>query len=345
MTVRYWRPGMQVYWREPGSSQIGLDPRCAAVVDGLDPVQQALLERLPQLGSEPDLDVVARNLGVGRAPVRLLLDRLETAGFLIHDRPLHDGPDERYWHHAAVAGQPRHRERGGTCARLVGLDEVGLRIAHILARSGVGTLILDDTAPVRTDDLSSDGYQPDDLGQPRQDRALVHLRMNHPTTCVTATPARPDLVVVVAHGVVDPVLIRPLLRQDLAHLPVLVRELDVMVGPLVQPGSGPCLRCLDLARSDDDSRWPAVATQVSTRPPTGTESVLAWYAAGLAAHQALAWLDGRGTELDGASLELTATYPLPRLRRWQVHPHCGCNGVRPRGGEGADRQASAQPVG
>src|SRR5690606_41330535 len=102
-------------------------------------------------------------------------------------------------------------------------------------------------------------------------------------------------------GAVAPVVVRPRGRDALPHLPVLVRELDVVVGPLVRPGQGPCLRCLDLHRTDDDPRWPAVATQLTGSPPTGVETSLGWLAAAVAAHQALAVVDGRGVLLASAS--------------------------------------------
>ncbi|MFV0252370.1 MAG: hypothetical protein ACK5H2_03440 [Beutenbergiaceae bacterium] len=323
MSKRYWRPGARVYWRSPGSSQIGLDPRCAVVIDDLDPVEQSLLERLPHLAGEADPAVLAR--GAGRTPVLRLLDRLEAAGYLVPDPPPHGGADVRYWQLADLAGQQRPRSRGGSTLQIQGLDQVGLRVARIVAQAGVGALLVTDEGPVLADDLSTDGYRATDLGHPREQRALARLRPGYPKTSFTVRPGtRPDLVLLIEHGAADPVRARPLMREDLPHLPVLIRELDVVVGPLVRPGAGPCLRCLDLARSDADSRWPAVATQVTARPPVGTESVLSWFAASLAAHQAMAWLDGRTTAVDGVSLEVAATYPVPRHRRWQVHPRCGC---------------------
>lgn len=325
MTVRYWRPGFHVYWREPGSSQIGVDPRCAAVLDDLDPIEQALLERLPQVGSETGLAAVAHSYGVGRGPVRRLLDRLDAAGYLCMEPPLSASADDRYWHVAAVAGQqpPQQRER----ARLAiqGLDQIGLRTARIAAQAGVGTLLLIDDRPVMTDDISSDGYPVTDLGLTRRDRAMAILRPAFPQTSFSIDAhERPDMVVLIEHGVADPVRSRPLMRDDVTHLPVLIRELDVMVGPLVRPGRGPCLRCLDLHRSDADERWPAVATQVAANPASGTESVLSWFAAALTAHQTIATLDGRASALEGTSLEISATYPVPRQRTWTPHPSCGC---------------------
>jgi hypothetical protein len=347
MTGRYWRPGVRVFWRGPGVSQIAVDPRCAAVVDGLDPVAQALLERLPEVGTEADLNAFARTLGVGRTPVRTLLDRLDDAGYLLHERPLVDTADERYWQHAELAGTARPLARRAAHVRLEGLDQLGLRLARVLAQAGVGRLELVDSAVVEIDDLSGDGYRPTDVGLVRRDRALALVRASSPMTALSAAAGtRPDLVVMVQHGAVDPVRTRPLMRDDVPHVVVLVREIDVVVGPLVRPGLSPCLRCLDLVRSDEDPRWPAVATQLTTVPPSGTEATLSWLAAAMAAHQVLAHVDGRGVLVDGATLEISATYPLPRYREWAMHPECGCSapalsGV---GGERGREHANAAVV-
>lgn len=326
MAARHWRGGVRVFWRAPGESQIGVDPRLAVVIDGLDPVQQALLERLPELGGEAELNALARELGVGRAAVRALLDRLGGTGFLTGRRAVLDSPDARYWSLAAITGHERTEERSQACVAVTGLDQLGLRLARILAQAGVGRLLLLDDAPVTLDDLSPDGYRVGDLGLSRRERALALIRTSFPTTALTAPPSvGPDLVVLVEHGAVDPVRVRHLVRDDVAHLPVLVRELDVVVGPLVRPGDGPCMRCLDLHRTEDDARWPAVATQLTTRPPAGVETSLGWLAAALAAHQVLAVVDGRGVLVAGTTLEVSATYPLPRYREWSVHPACGCS--------------------
>lgn len=317
---------MRVFWRAPGESQVGIDPRCAVVIDGLDPVTQTLLERLPELGGEQELNALARELGVGREPVRRLLDRLEAAGFMVRGRVPIDTPDERYWSLAAVAGHERRTERARATVRVIGLDQLGLRLVRILAHAGVGTILLEDERAVTVEDISPDGYRALDVGMPRHDRAFAIIRAGTPMTALTAPPhRRPDLVVLVEHGAVDPIRVRPLMAEDLPHLPVLVRELDVVVGPWVRPGLGPCLRCLDLHRSEEDPRWPAVATQITTRPPEGVETSLGWLAAALAAHQVLAVVDGRGVLVAGTTLEISATYPLPRYREWSMHPACGCS--------------------
>ena len=85
------------------------------------------------------------------------------------------------------------------------------------------------------------------------------------------TDADPDLAVVVGHYVLEPARHRRWLRRDIPHLPVVFSDGEIRVGPLVEPGSGPCLYCLELDRVDEDPAWPAMACQLLSRDaPTET---------------------------------------------------------------------------
>ncbi len=75
------------------------------------------------------------------------------------------------------------------------------------------------------------------------------------------------LVVLVADWVVSPADHLAWLNRDVVHLPVVVSERAVTVGPFVEPGLGPCLYCVQLARTDLDPAWPAIATQLWGRAP------------------------------------------------------------------------------
>ncbi len=79
-------------------------------------------------------------------------------------------------------------------------------------------------------------------------------------------PAQASVVVLVAGAVIAPADHLRWLNRDVVHVPVLAAEQSVEVGPFVVPGAGPCLYCVQLARTDDDPAWPAVATQLLGRP-------------------------------------------------------------------------------
>ncbi|WP_374455611.1 hypothetical protein [Nocardioides sp.] len=101
--------------------------------------------------------------------------------------------------------------------------------------------------------------------------------------------------------------------SSLPHLLVGVRPHAVEVGPWVLAGVGPCARCVAAAVLDDGSRSSSRHLQPS----------LLTMAAGFAARDLAAWSRGEtpGTWLTSWQLDHE---PLPRERRWERHPYCGC---------------------
>src|SRR5690606_12436615 len=224
------RPGTHVLWRGEGTSQVHADPRHAVVLEGLTAEEQRLLDGLEREASEQEVLARARGLGIGRQRARELIARLDACGALQHAR----GP--ALAHHglgAEVDGWSRVAlrdatdvvvRRGEAVVAVLGLGRLGLLLAGGLAAAGVGTLLVEDAARVRRDDVGLGGYRLGDVGEHRGERARVALRLTHPHLRTTAPPrTRPDLVVLVEQDVSDPVRLRPLLREDVAHLLVVAR--------------------------------------------------------------------------------------------------------------------------
>ena len=147
---------------------------------------------------------------------------------------------------------------------------------------------------------------------------------------------RPDLVVVVADGVVDPRLGHPWLDRGVPLLPVVDDHHRVTVGPVVGPDRRlPCLRCLELARSDRDPARPLAVAQYAAHrlSDEGDESggrdgrdgcdgqgvtEMAVGAVAMVAHTVLA---GRPVP-PGVSVELSAPWPRLDYRQWRRHDAC-----------------------
>ncbi|MEE6273652.1 ThiF family adenylyltransferase [Georgenia wangjunii] len=332
------RAGLAMLWRREGESQVGTDPRCAVVLEGLAPAEQRLLDRLENETTTAELLKLGRSSGVPAARVRALVSLLAHAGVLdagggpgappVPRAPLRADVD--HWSRARPDGDGAAvlgRRRSATVA-VLGLGRLGATLAGALAAAGVGAVLVDGVGTVRRDEVGAGGYVLADVGRPRRDAALAALRATYPEVRTSAAPGtRPDLVVLVEQDVSDPVRLRALLREDVPHLTVVVRELDVLVGPLVRPGDGPCVRCVELHRAEADDCWPAVATQLLGTPDRGVETSLAHAGAAAALGQVLAALDGRPVAVAGASLEISTSSPVPELRRWPAHPDCGCAGV------------------
>lgn len=133
----------------------------------------------------------------------------------------------------------------------------------------------------------------------------------------------PDLAILVGSWVLSPALHSFWLRRDIAHLPVVLTEEAVHVGPVVEPGSGPCLLCIELHRADEDPAWPAIATQLLGRGTAAVHPVLLAEATAAIARLATSRLsDGAGV---ARSVRLAAG-GARSWREWEPHPDCGCRG-------------------
>jgi hypothetical protein len=138
---------------------------------------------------------------------------------------------------------------------------------------------------------------------------------------VLGSPDDATLVVLVADWVVAPADHLPWLNRDVVHLPVVVAERSITVGPLVEPGFGACLHCVHLARVDSDAAWPAVATQLLGRAPREVGSLEVAEAATFVTRRVLERLRGAG--VGGVSWRLDGGGGVS-ARGWGRHPDCRC---------------------
>lgn len=133
----------------------------------------------------------------------------------------------------------------------------------------------------------------------------------------------PELVVLVADHTVAPAQFLPWLADDIPHLPIVFGDAGATVGPLVQPGSTPCLHCGHAHRADDDPAWAAIAAQLTDRDAGERAHRLAARAAVAAVELvdedwSVAGRIALRIDFDGARTE------EPR----QFHPACACRSLR-----------------
>ncbi len=132
--------------------------------------------------------------------------------------------------------------------------------------------------------------------------------------------------VIATTWVVSPARHLPWLRRDVPHLAIVFDDSGVRVGPFVEPGDGPCLRCLDLVRRDGDAAWPVIAAQLAGRPAATASARAVLDAASLAA----GLVDDRVTHgrisLANASLTVSGDRPswAPLRHPHAPHAECGC---------------------
>ena len=156
--------------------------------------------------------------------------------------------------------------------------------------------------------------------------AAAGMRVRITADVTAATREDCALAIIVAHFVIAPDLHGIWLRRDIPHLPVVLSDTEVVIGPMVEPGSGPCLYCLQRYRSDADPAWPAIATQLHGRRSAAETPLIAAETAALVSRLVLA--RSRGTAATAhESLRLVVSTGETTTGRWLPHPRCGCTGI------------------
>jgi bacteriocin biosynthesis cyclodehydratase domain-containing protein len=156
--------------------------------------------------------------------------------------------------------------------------------------------------------------------------AAVHRAAPEADTAPLPADERPDLTIIATEAPIPDERLDALHAEDAPYLAVLLGTDFGVVGPLVLPGLTSCLRCAELHRRDRDPAWSSLAVQlaIARRHGPAADVTVATTLAGVAAQQALTFLDGG----DPATLDGTLELRLPdwRLRRrsWSTHPDCSC---------------------
>lgn len=127
----------------------------------------------------------------------------------------------------------------------------------------------------------------------------------------------------------------PWQRHGLSHLPVVIGAGRAVIGPLIRPGRGPCLRCLDHYRADHDPGWRHIATESWIDRDDGldyddVDNLLTPVSAPADLRAVVAGLVGlviRGHRIGrplpvGVSLTVASPDPRVQHRLWRSHPRC-----------------------
>lgn len=210
------------------------------------------------------------------------------------------GPEgHAWWAYDPTGPAPGERmlRRARASVAVAGSPATADALLDLLADAGVGRLLCD--RPQAVPGRARPAGRPDDHG-----------------------PA--DVVVLLDEHTARPVLADGLLADGVAHLSVVLRDTDALIGPLVVPGRSACLRCLERWRTDVDPLWPATQEALSRSPSRPADAASTRALAGLAALQVLSHLDGARPAALGATLELLLPEGRVRQRGWSPHPACGC---------------------
>jgi bacteriocin biosynthesis cyclodehydratase domain-containing protein len=159
---------------------------------------------------------------------------------------------------------------------------------------------------------------------------------------LTAPDDRAELGLMVCHYVVEPQLFGYWLSRDIPHLPIVFTDTGVNVGPFIEPGTGPCLYCLERHRTDADPAWPAIASQLWGRTSPVEVPQLTNEVAALATRLLTRRLSAPASEV-ATSVFLDAATGETTNRQWAQHPACGCAAL-PGNDSAPGRQSAPAPT-
>jgi bacteriocin biosynthesis cyclodehydratase domain-containing protein len=148
-----------------------------------------------------------------------------------------------------------------------------------------------------------------------------------PETTPTDNAEPPDLAVLVSTHVVDPRRYVRWLSLDIPHLAVVYTDIGVQIGPLVEPGAGPCLHCLARERTDADAAWPVMASQLLGQPSLAEQEPLISEVSARVARIVTARLENGSNDLVSASLRIDGFRVSGNLIAHRPHPECGCRSL------------------
>jgi bacteriocin biosynthesis cyclodehydratase domain-containing protein len=142
------------------------------------------------------------------------------------------------------------------------------------------------------------------------------------------TSSDPELMVIVSHGEAARSVFEKVSLVGLDHLPVVIDEDRVRIGPLVRPGRTPCITCHDLHRADWDPAWRAIVPQLGRRLPHAHPSAVAGltlYAAAVdVAAEIVALLDEGPLRTEGRCLVVGPAHDERSVWPVAFHHRCSC---------------------
>ncbi|GAB4046913.1 TOMM precursor leader peptide-binding protein [Catellatospora paridis] len=310
-------PGLRPMWRDRHTVQLGTDPEHAVVLELAHRSAGRLLELLDGSRTERVLLAEMGRLGMRADDVREVLAALTEKGLVLpahalmpaalpaqHRARLADEAAALALRRTESVGTPARVLRRRAAARVIiaGAGPSTRLVATALLDAGVGKVGL-VAAPGEAATVSGPA------GDPAQGARTGTLRATDATFRVQVGYA------VSTRGT----------RRRVPHLALTVRDGVAVVGPLVPVTGGPCLHCLDLHRTDRDPSWPRLVAQLAQVAAGGDPCPAATRltAAGFAAAEVLAYLDGGEPTTIGTTVEINGVLPW-RRRTWSPHPSCDC---------------------
>lgn len=338
-------PHQAALWRDLNSLQIGSGQN-RVIFNSLSPAQERLIAALYRGFADKQLPQILNDLGVTQDEGAHLVESLQP--LLLKDaKPAKSSLSEEFVAGAfaeiirasllnSTDGATVLMERRFRTVHVDDLSPSGLALTLGLASAGVGRLVTHDQSFVEAKDLGPSGYPTQLLGKTKIEavRALLASSPNqmrvvagHKLTARNLEAI--DCAAIIAHGAIEPKRYVQWLNRDVPHLALSFDVDHASVSPLIVPGRGPCLFCLEQARANEDPSWPVLASQLVTSKDRLDDSSSRLFCAGVAIQKILAQLDFVGefsqTEKELVGYRLSLSNGTITEFRWSEHESCSCN--------------------
>jgi hypothetical protein len=342
-------PNQPALWRDPKRMQLGVG-HSQLVLKNLSKAQEQLIGLLYRGIADESLPEMNRHLGLTDQEANEVIDQV---GPLLLRQPnqklIEPELSSEYISSAfseiiraslvhGVEGQQILSARSKRSVHIEDLSKPGLVVALGLAAAGVGHLVTHDQGLVGRTDLGPTGYPSQLGGQPRIEalRALLAASPNQTYVSLGQRLSERhldsiDCAVLIGQQVIEPRRYARWLNRDVAHLAIGFDNDGTSISPLVIPGLSACLMCLEQLRTQQDSSWPVIASQLVHTTRRTDDAASTMFAAGLVIQKILSRLDGFGgfelshDERSGYHLETKSG--LVTEFTWPVWPECGCQSV------------------
>lgn len=342
------RSPLGVYWSDTHEVQIGLDPRVALRLTGLSVAEQQVVSSLASVGTESEFFDACKRRAVSKGRARSLLGTLRDSDLLETSPP---GSPDLAWRTVFVerldalaveictvlaAGGLGYILTSDT-SRPHGTDHPIFRrpswrtfarhqaLQSYFRERGWGTTVIE---------VAAEAHRVTPLGIERAAKQAKHANQAAATgrgNRVAAQPAgpawewgRPDLALVTSLQLPDPLRCSPWETQRIPYLLAYIEDIDIRVGPVVVPGSGPCARCLLFAAMDADPAWRYLAPQVFSTRGNAPFTPGVPLAAALAVHSALVALGGQADYARGTQWVVPPLPGYPYRVALSSHERCPC---------------------
>ncbi len=335
---------LPILQREDGEIQIGLEPERGLILTRAPAGLAAVLGLLDGDHRLSEIRAAAARLHVDETTLDSALDSLRRSDLLTDRRGARS--EHRSVREPDARSDGAGADRAGIRIRVIGAGRLGREVAHSLVRAGFSRFEICDPGPVdpalypgralagsQAEALRRElrrpqpgtGAVPSGHGAPLPGGKPVADVGPHWSQLVGSAVSTSAITVLTAETTeVDRAMADTLLRADQPHLVLRPWLGGVLLGPLVVPGVTPCLSCLDLSRAATDPAWPRLLAQLNRRPDRPDPVVLAWAGATVAV-QLVSWLRNGSSELLATTVELSPPGYSLQVRRWRIHPRCGCS--------------------